>query len=135
MKTTLTKRNDLTKQIYLLRNKMEEEKEKLETGMNRLSLQSKTISDIDMELVSLKSRKNEETELEEGYVMFLQGLETMQKFQKDTLEKKDGYVEVEAENLEILNSNLKTSKRRIAELKAGYFDRFFHCFIYLFLVF
>ena len=43
---------------------MDEEKEKLETGMIWLSLQSKTISDIDLELVSLKSRKNEETELE-----------------------------------------------------------------------
>ena len=111
---------------------MDEEKEKLETGMNCLSLQSKTISDIDLELVSLKSRKNEETELEEGFVMFLQGLETIQKFQKYTLEKKEHYVEVEAENLEKLNSNLKTRKSRIAELKAGYFIMYFYIvwFIY-----
>ena len=105
---------------------MDEEKEKLETGMNCLSLQSKTISDIDLELVSLKSRKNEETELEESFVMFLQGLETIQKFQKYTLEKKEHYVEVEAENLEKLNSNLKTRKSRIAELKAGYFIMYFY---------
>ena len=58
---------------------MEEEKEKLETGIIWLSLQSKTISDIDLELVSLKSRKNEETELEEGFVMFLRGLEDKKK--------------------------------------------------------
>ena len=43
-------------------------------------------------LVSLKSRKNEETELEEGFVMFLQGLENIQKLQKDALEKKEDYV-------------------------------------------
>ena len=40
------RRNDLTKQIYLLQDKKEEEKENLETGMKHLSLQSKTISDI-----------------------------------------------------------------------------------------
>ena len=105
---------------------MDEEKEKLETGMNCLSLQSKTISDIDLELVSLKSMKNEEIELEESFVLFLQGLETIQKFHKYTLEKKEDYVEVEAENLEKLNSNLKTRKSRISELKAGYFIIYFY---------
>ena len=54
-------------------------------------------------LVSLKSRKNEETELEEGFLMFLQGLETIQKLQKDAAEKKEDYVQVEAENLTKLN--------------------------------
>ena len=52
-----------------------------------------------LDLVSLKSRKNEETELEEGFVMFLQGLKTIQKLQKYSLEKKEDYVKVEAENL------------------------------------
>ena len=76
----------------------------------------------------MKSRKNEETELEEGFVMFLQGLETIQNFQKYTLEKKEDNVEAEAKNLEKLNFNLMTRKSRISELKAGYFD------IYLFTV-
>ena len=52
-----------------------------------------------LDLVSLKSRKNEETELEEGFVMFLQGLKTIQKLQKYSLEKKEDNVKVEAENL------------------------------------
>ena len=47
----------------------------------------------------MKSRKNEETELEEGFVMFLQGLKTIQKLQKYSLEKKEDNVKVEAENL------------------------------------
>ena len=40
--------------------------------------------------------------MEEGFVMFLQGLETIQKLQKDALEKKKDFVQVEAENLEKL---------------------------------
>ena len=48
--------------------------------------------------------------MEEGFVMFLQGLKTIQKLQKYSLEKKEDYVKVEAENLEILNSDLKTRK-------------------------
>ena len=56
-------------------------------------------------------------------------VEAIQKLQKETLEKKKDYVEVEAENLDKFNSNLKTRKIRILELKAGYFDIFFHFFI------
>ena len=68
--------------------------------------------------------------------MFLQGLETIQKFQKYTLEKKEDNVEAEAKNLEKLNFNLMTRKSRISELKARIFRYiFFHCFIYSFLVF
>ena len=35
--------------------------------------------------------------------MFLQGLENIQKLQKDALEKKEDYVQVEAENFTKLN--------------------------------
>ena len=59
MKTTLTMRNYLTKQIYLFRNKMEDYKDNLNTGMNHLSLQCKTIYDIDLELAVLLKIKGE----------------------------------------------------------------------------
>ena len=55
-------------------------------------------------------------------------VKVIQKLQKETLEKKKDYVEVEAENLD--KFNLKTRKIGILELKAGYFDIFFHFFIY-----
>ena len=129
MKTSAEKKNDLTKQIFLVKNKMEVEKEKMDNGLNNLYLQSRNISDMNLDLASLSSRKKEEIEFEEGCIGILHGFETVSKHYQDTVNRKQYEVQIETKTLESLNSNLDAKRIRIEELKEGFENSCFLNFV------